>query len=308
MLSRQFVWTDARLHKLAENFVPCVQDEWPFWNSPDTEEKRWLLKVYKQGHYRDVTDFNYQGTYVVTPAGKVLASDNIVKDPAAAVKLLEDGLAQWKRLTPKERLLPEPPDPKVGPKKPFADLYPADGLVLRVVQRRLPDAARKKEDETAQYNLDFAWYRKAEARRFLPEKLEKGARHEVPRELVERLARFAFLDNLPGIISERLNPERVKKAALTAEVVAVKGDVAEVRFEGETQTASGVNDCQYGYEGALRGRATYSTKEQKFLTFELVAVGRGARGNLGFVCHQAGGGPGEKQPPRFIAGYRWKKE
>ncbi len=293
------------MHKLAQNFIPCVQDEWLLSRNPNTVDARFLKKVYRQGHYGAVDEWNYQGTYIITPKGEVLASGNINFDADEVVELIERGLDKWKRLKPKDRLLAEAPDPKYG-KKPFAELYPTDGLVLRVIQRGLPDPDRKIKEFTTEFNIDFAWYRKFEARRFLPEKLEKGQRQEVPPELIKRLAKFHFLDHLPGIISHQLPPEAVKKAVLTAEVISVKNGLVEVKFEGETHTAGDKEQLQNGYDAPLLGKAVWSIKEERFTTFELVAVGKGVRGALGFVCHMTSNGPGEKQPPRNMPWYGWK--
>ena len=43
-------------------------------------------------------------------------------------------------------------------------------------------------------NQDYAWFRESEARAFLPEQPIKGAKRKVKRDLVERLARFHFVD------------------------------------------------------------------------------------------------------------------
>ena len=48
------------------------------------------------------------------------------------------------------------------------------------------------------WNQDFAWFTKDEARQFLARKIEPGRTRKVPRTLVERLARFHFLDNVRG--------------------------------------------------------------------------------------------------------------
>ena len=48
------------------------------------------------------------------------------------------------------------------------------------------------------YNQDYAWFRKSEARAFLPEQPIKGAKRKVKRDLVERLARFHFVDLVRG--------------------------------------------------------------------------------------------------------------
>ena len=47
-------------------------------------------------------------------------------------------------------------------------------------------------------NQDYAWFRESEARAFLPEQPIKGAKRKVKRDLVERLARFHFVDLVRG--------------------------------------------------------------------------------------------------------------
>jgi hypothetical protein len=48
------------------------------------------------------------------------------------------------------------------------------------------------------YNQDYAWFRKGEAREFLPEQPIKGAQGKVRRDLVERLACSHFVDLVRG--------------------------------------------------------------------------------------------------------------
>src|SRR5207244_670167 len=73
--------------------------------------------------------------------------------------------------------------------------FPQDGLVLVMICRDLPRSPKPSTSPSRNaYNQDYAWFRKGEARAFLPEQPIKGAQGKVRRDLVERLARFHFVD------------------------------------------------------------------------------------------------------------------
>ena len=58
--------------------------------------------------------------------------------------------------------------------------------------------------------------------------------HEVPRSLVERLARLHLLDNVRGQTSP-FPAQAIEDATLTSRVMAVAGDVVCLRLEGRTK-------------------------------------------------------------------------
>jgi len=251
-----------------------------------------------------------QGHYAVAPSGELLAASSSA-DAKVLVEMMKQGLAKWETLSREKRLLPQSPDPKEAEKwRGTERLYPNDGLALRVVAR---DQQRERWPDS---NLDYAWFRKNEARSFFSAKTEKGAQHEVPRELVERLARFHLLDNVHALNYTFFPQEAIEKARLTSTVLQVDGDLVSLRFEGETR-ASMVSPKKIGYEPRLLGRATFNLKEQKFVLFELVAVGmRWGLGNcnqrhnpapalMGIVLTLAGDSQAERLPPAFISRYGW---
>ena len=164
-------------------------------------------------------------------------------------------------------------------------------------------------------NLDYAWFRKEEARAFLPAEPKKGANHEVPRQLIERLACYHLLDNVHALNYTFFPRESVEKARLMTTVVEVEGDLVTVHFEGETRAA--IESKKIGYAPKLLGRGKYNLKERKFASFELVAVGmRWGLGScnqrhnpapalMGIVLTIAGDRPAERLPPAFISRYGW---
>jgi len=251
-----------------------------------------------------------QGHYAVAPSGELLAASSSA-DVKVLLEMMKQGLAKWETLSREKRLLSQSPDPREAEKwRGKERLYPNDGLALRVVAR---DQQRERWPDS---NLDYAWFRKNEARSFFPAKPEKGARHEVPRELVERLARFHLVDNVHALNYTFFPQEAIEKARLTSTVLQVDGDLVSLRFEGETR-ASMVSPKKIGYEPRLLGRATFDLKEQKFVLFELVAVGmRWGLGNcnqrhnpapalMGIVLTLAGDSQAERLPPAFISRYGW---
>lgn len=259
-----------------------------------------------------------QGQYAVAPSGVLLASC-ATADPREVARMLTEALEKWHQLPREHRLLAEPPDARAADRwRRWEKLYPQEGLVLRVVTRDLPRRGQEPPPHFRDaWNQDFAWFRKAEARSFLPPDPKPGAVHAVPRPLVERLVRFHLLDNVRALNYACFAKGAVERARLTATVVPDDGEVVSVVFEGETRAATTAPQEQ-GYAAKLLGRARYSLKEQKFTAFELVAVGdRWGAGNcnlrhddlgpapMGVVLKLAGSGPADRLPPAFIGQYEW---
>ena len=251
-----------------------------------------------------------QGHYAVAPSGELLAASSNA-NPEVLVEMMKQGLAKWEALPREKRLLSKSPDPKASENWRLQEnLYPDNGLVLRVVAR---DRTRERWPDS---NLDYAWFRKDEARAFLSAEPKTGAKHNVPPELVQRLARFHLLDNVHALNYTFFPKEAIERARLTSTVVGVVGDLVTLTLEGETR-ASLVSPKKIGYEPKLLGRATFNIKEQKFVAFELLAVGmRWGLGNcnqrhdptpalMGIVFTLAGDSPAERLPPAFVSRYGW---
>jgi len=187
------------------------------------------------------------------------------------------------------------------------------------------------------YNQDYAWFPKGEARAFLPVQPIKGARHEVRRDLVDRLARFHFVDLVRGHTAS-FPQEAVENAELTAEVIDVKANLVSLSYKGRTRTSEvhdgvhiegkwnakgpGIPEPQTrGNDGKLEGQALYDLKAEKFVSFELLVLSERWGGNayngrlderdfgpapLGFVLKLAGASAAERVQPMFFNSYGWK--
>ena len=312
-------WSDPEINKLAAHFVAAAGEVDQLERGRDSGGR--LFRKIATSHLRGLR--TAQGTYIVTPAGKLLTSGHTL-EPLGIERLLRLGLKKWRKLTPAERLGSSPNESAVAKKS----RYPEDGLVLAVVLRKFPKSdpgARSRRSRGAvTWNQDFAWYRKADAVQFVPKSLTKGARHDVPESVVLRLARFHFTDTVRAFADPY--PERcVEVARLTATVLERIGDRVSLRLEGAVRTVQTNMSRrkrgqrlprlpQRGYDCTLLGYATFDLKAQRFVKFELVARGMhrggGVRSGGGSVTMDvaltlADGAPMNRVEPRHLASYRW---
>ena len=109
----------------------------------------------------------------------------------------------------------------------LAARYPADGLVLTDITRALPyepEQGPRYEKAIASHpiyaHLDHVWYRKHEARQFLPDRFEPGQTHQVPRPILERLVRFHLGTNTDTIAGP-FGENTIKEAWLIVQYAAV---------------------------------------------------------------------------------------
>ena len=301
-------------------------------------ESRLVQKIKKQ-----CNDFySYQGIFVATPSGQLLAgTHHDARDVRKVEKLLREGLEKWKTTSPADRLMTEDMFSVAVAelaKEEGRIQYPDDGLVLSVICRDLPrtDSKNVSKVHREMYNQDYAWFRKSEARAFVPEQLIRGAKQIVQRDLVERLARFHFVDVVRGHTSSY--PQKaVEHADLTAEVIDVKDNLVSLRYTGRTRASEvhdgvhiegkwnrpgpGIPDQQArGVEAQLEGHAGYDQKAEKFVSFNVVAVTERWGGNvynsraqfldfgpapMGIVLKLAGDNAAEQVPPLFFRFYGW---
>ena len=312
-------WSDPEVNKLVANFVAAAGEVSQLERRRDPGSR--LFRKIATPHLTGLQ--TTQGTYIVTPAGKKLASGHTLAPPGIE-RLLRRGLKKWRKLTPAERLGSSPSESAVAKKK---SRYPEDGLVLSVVLRKFPKSnprARSRSRGAVAWNQDFAWYREADAVQFVPKNSTKGARHEVPESIVLRLARFHFTDTVRAFADPY--PKRcVEVARLTATVLERVGDRVSLRLEGAVRTSQSNMSRrrrgqrlprlpERGYDCTLLGYATFDLKRQRFVKFELVARGThrggGARSGGGsepmdIALTLADEEPMNRVEPRHLARYGW---
>lgn len=210
--------------------------------------------------------------------------------------------------------------------------YPEGGLVLRVHTRDLPRDVPQEVRWADAWNLDFAWFKKEEIRQFLPDSPEPGQEHPVPQELVHRLVRLHFLDNVRGQTSP-YRADAVKEASLTSRVTEIEGDEVVLRLEGRSRTEQqgrgttrdnrgrerGAGPQSRGVDLDWLGFARFDLKQGRFVHFEVVAVGHrwgatqyNVRGHdlgpepFGVVLSLAGEDGSDRVAPEHFWSYGWR--
>ncbi len=255
-----------------------------------------------------------RGIYVLAPTGRILIATRDVS-PIHVSHRLEAALAQWRALPADARTRTTDSPLVAHDTHAFADA-PADGLRLRVTVRDLDKPMHGRRTQTGEWNQDNAWFRRKEARALLPAALDVGAKHDVPKRLVGRLARLHLIDFVRGSASA-ITDAGVHEARLATKVVACDGDSVRVRLTGRTHTESRSHHGDFGIALDLFGYATFDTKTERFTAFDVVALGTrwGAdgwngrqharqRSPIGFALRLAtGDAPQLRLPPYYHAWY-----
>lgn len=320
------------MRKLAARFVPAADEVWSLQHA-QTAEGELFRKLAERGHFgRTEPSDTRQGTYAAAPSGVLLASAN-TNDPEEMAEMLRKALEAWDALPEGKRLLPDGEAARVAEGRRPSDLYPEGGLVLHVTVRDLPRGSPPAEDDWRQkaWNQDYAWFRRDEARTFLPGEPKAGDRHAVPGSLLRRLARCHLVDQVRGE-SSPFDVGEVEKAELTAEVLKASEGLVTLRLKGAARTSaeglwpvSGEGDTaraspqRRGVEVRLSGRAVFNLKTGRFASFELLAIGTrwgGTQYNerqddlgeapIGFALTLAG--EGERVAPNVLYEYGWEEE
>lgn len=282
MRGRRYAFADPDVQKRLESFVP-VADEVGLLQSHEGPEGVLFRKIAEQGHYggRTKPTSTRQGIYAAAPSGVLLASINTV-EPERMAEMLDTAMEKWDSLTDAERYAELPAEEG---RFRWEWRYPEDGLALLCVSRDLSRDDQPDDWRGEAWNRDTLWYSRDEARRFLPEKPEVGAEHDVPDGLIRRLARLNLVDNVRGQTSE-FDKDDVKRAELRATVTAIEGDRVSLRLDGATRcvavgrwSISGFKDMdspseqERGVETTLLGYADFDLAKGRFTRFDLVAAG-----------------------------------
>jgi hypothetical protein len=329
VIARRAVWSDAKVRRLLERFVPAA-DEVGYLQRVEGPEGELFRKVAEQGHYagRTAPTNTRQGIYATTADGRLLASINH-NDPARMAAMLAKAWAAWEALPAAERSSADGWDGLAGRRR-LEDRYPAGGLVLRVTARDLPRKEPPKDDWRAKaWNLDFAWFGAEEAAALVPAGTEVGTVREWPAALADRVVRLHLVDNVRGQ-THPAEPQDLARARLTSTVTGVKDDVVTLRLEGEgrweakgREVIEGLSrepvDVARGVEARLLGTATWDRTAARFTAFELAAAGLRwgatrynvrhddlAPAPIGFLLELASDAPHERVAPAAIWSYGWR--
>lgn len=222
---------------LQTRFIPVAIDQ-HYERRQEDAEGDFYRKIARQGP-REVGKETTQGHYLATAEGTLLGYRNH-RDPEVMKDVMRNALAafQAKNVAAIDR-------GKVDSR--WAYTAPEGGLVVRVNSRILGgyDAPKSEHERLFQGGVgrDNLWIRKDEHKAL--------ADGRIPQSLLQRMARFHFVDNTRG------EPPMWE----TAEVKTVSLDWKEDRVEGRVHLVSNDDSREYvaeiyGYIEALEGKVT----------------------------------------------------
>ncbi len=293
-------------------------------------ESKLAQKVFEQGHYagRTQPSTTRQGIYATAPSGVMLASINS-NDPSRVAGMLRQALNKWGDMSEVQRMLPGSPVEIKKQIRRAEDMFPADGLTLRIFSRDLPGGQRPPDWRADAWNQSFAWFRRSELQ--LPTGPLPKVGETVPMVSIipRRLAKLNFLDNVRGQTGP-FNEGSIKAASLNGTVESVKGSKITLKLSGESHTERtgrwsirGFNDApspqRQEMKLTLSGRAVYDQAAGRFAEFELLAVGMrtGATqfngrhddpgpARIGFYATLTGNQASERVAPDYFGAYGWR--
>lgn len=314
-MGRRSVWSDQRVLEACASFVPAADEVWRLQRDDDPE-CRWFREAVRGSS--DQVAGSMQGTYVITASGELLGRINS-SSPDRVLAMLERALEKWRALPAASRDATAPDS--ASPKHRWEDSFPSDGLALVRFARDVEEAPTQPPAKPV--NRDTVWFSAAELRGLVPTRGEAGAAREVDPALSERLARFAFVDNVRGQTLP-FSASSIRAAALRSEVVAVEGDRWTMRLTGRTHAVTDGSEPGEDYWRSNRqwprsmatevlGQARWNATERRFESFELVALGtrtgrttfngrareaEGSSHRVGFLLRCAP--PGLRVAPTFV--------
>ncbi len=303
------VFENPQIKELSKMFITVAEDSGRLEFDRKYPAFELFHREYPQGS---------QGFFVFTPSGKMLGRSWY--KPEEVASLLQECSAKWEKIPKSER---DAMATGAAGKKEEDAVYPKDGLVLHSYMRDLP---RKSGSPRKEWNQEFTWFTKIEARQFVPLKLKVGEQHEVPKAVLHRLVRFTFVDSVIGGTAP-FAEGHVKSAKLNSRIVSLQKDAAHVEFDGESlaeeigiwsihEDDSDKGPQKRGCRFKIIGNADFSVSRQSFTSFELVACGdrwggtrfnwRGSDSGLapmGVACFLASKEPWEKIKPLRLEDY-----
>ena len=315
---------DIIIETLNKNFIPVVDNVSKSQVRQDAHGE-FFRKIAEQGHYRGRTipTDTRQGLYTATADGKLLVSVNSTQ-VGRIQRLLGDAMRRWQTTTPAERSPKFKGSVATDPK--FAQTPPKDGLVLRMIARDLPRAAKARRTDLTQQNIDHVWIHKEDMLAMIPEDPTKGQLVPIPKVIARRLAQFNLMDNVRGE-ARPFNSEQVTLDNIGLKVVKVSEDTIKFVVYGrsaaakpptrETNPFTGFRiDKEMGTDLVWSGAVVFDRKQQKFTRFDLLAAGERwggciynfrdndmGRSPIGFAFQVIENVEDDPTPPRFYAYY-----
>ena len=281
MAGRALAFADATLIRFArESFIPVAGDDW-YERRRDDDEGQFFRQVADQGPRKGEGGSTRQGIYIFSAGGKLLAYRNH-QDPAVVLKLLHQGLDEFRNLPADQRVpgavrVDEPT--RVDPT--YAREPPKGGLVVNVFTRILDRSGAADfcrgtcpvagGDKSAR---DRLWLTADDCKALIPDSARVGDELPVAPRLVYRIARFHLVDNTRGE-PPFWDRDAVRRHDMKLRVTTVNGDGIALQLTGAilVATAADLDRADRGFDARLTGYLHYDSRKKRIDRFDLVAVG-----------------------------------
>ncbi len=257
--------------ELARKFVPATDEVWRLQNGKDPE-CQFFQSMAQHGHYGE-NHRTQQGIYVCAPSGKFLASVN-TNNPDRMLRMMREGLDRWQALDVEQRTLKNESLVEAGNRAEKRE--PKEGLILALYARDLPSDLNPASACGTRWNRDTVWLTAAEARSLIDPEKKEGESYVLPQAFVSRLAALHLVDTVNGQTSH-FSFDEVANSSMTAKVVRSDSKQIELVLEGSTRSDSERvqhNQSARGVVTRLIGTAVFDTADQRFVKFDIVALGR----------------------------------
>jgi hypothetical protein len=217
-----------------------------------------------------------------TASGKLLAYKNAGQAPDVMREVLQQGLAQWRRLPAAERrpgAVQVENVPKID--RRYSRQLPPGGIIVDVYTRILDrdthgtlcrgTCATPGGERAAR---DHLWLTEDDWQQLLPADPQKGQRHPVPARVAERILRYHLVDNTRGE-PPSWKREDVRLSEMTLTVEEATGGAVRLRLEGQALLATEADPARAkrGFQVKLLGYIGYDGLRKAIDRFDLVAVG-----------------------------------
>lgn len=261
--------------KFTSHFIPAADEVFRLQLGSEPE-CRLFQKMAELGHYGGRKGYTRQGIYVCTPNGEFLASCNDTH-AQGVLTMLKEGLSQWNKLLPPQRRLQ--PETDISAVHRWEDSSPEGGLILRSVTRDFALENGGRYAWTGLSNLDYVWFSKEEARRWLPSDPQTGDRYGLAPAIQNRLARFSFVDSVSGAMPMPWRGNQAAGTQINIEITQRDGPIVTLRLSGESHGHAEKSSRQFWVranhvDAELLGFATYDLDREIFTRFELIGVGK----------------------------------
>ncbi len=264
-----------------ESFIPVAADDW-YERRRNDDAGEFFRKVASQGPRKGEGGSTRQGIYCLTADGQLLAYKNAGQNADVMRDVFKQALAAWNRL-PEGRRKPGAVQvqPAGNADARFSRTPPEGGLIAVVYTRILESDAggafRKGSCEVLggdRAARDHLWVTAGEVKSIFPAVAKAGDRVPMPPAVLQRIARFHFLDNTRGEPPSWRRDE-VRKATLSLVVESATPQRLQGRFEGSAlmTTDPDPTKAARGFDVQIGGEWIYDRQAGGFQQFDLTAVG-----------------------------------